>query len=172
MAVGLNPIEGSEIMELLSVPTYDLEDPHRFLRIKEVVEYFQDKPDRRHQILKIIFNRPGDDKLDVVWTWVQLRIEMEKRIHQLDPKEFTEDVQKDIEEEYLTSKNLSIIKKQVNERLGEERKIVSERKASRKENAEIEKTEVEAVGNVSSLSNLKTKLEEIESIKSELEAYG
>ena len=154
MAVEIDPIHGPEIMELLAIPTYALEDPHKFNRIREVVEYFQGNSDRRSQILSIISKRHGDDKLDVLWTWVQLRKEMVRKIHELDADRFTENIQREIEQDYLTKGSIDIIKSQIDERTSS--------KEESSENPFSSET----------IQAIKTKLEEIESIKQELEVYG
>ena len=175
MAVEIDPVEGPEIMNLLSIPTHSLEDPRSFNRIREVVEYFQGKPDRIQSILKIISARPGDDKLDVVWTYIQLRKEMAKKIQELNPQDFTENIQEEIKQEYITKGSIDTVKSQLNERIAQEEKSMRDRVDTRKEQTVRDKKEGEAVEEASALAGLqetKTRLEEIESIKQELEVYG
>ena len=111
----IDAIEGSEIMDLLDIPYYDLEDSKKLYRIKEVVEFFQGNDQKRWQILKLTDGFAGD-KLAKVWTWVQLQKEYTSMIRGLNPEVFTEDIQEELKAEFLTRENIKMLKEQAMKR--------------------------------------------------------
>ena len=174
MATEIDPIEGSQIMELLSIDPSELEDPKRLYRIKEVTEFFQGNKETRWQILKLLSGFSGD-RLDRVWTWVQIQGEYTRIIRSLNPEQFTEDIQKDLKDEFLTKKNLQMLRGQAMAREAELRIQSHKIEAKRTEDERVEEAEKKAVGEANDLSEIqevKRNLEELEVLSNQMSQYA
>ena len=160
MPTEIDPIEGSEIMELLSIDPSELEDPKRLYRIKEVTEFFHGNKETRWQILKLLSGFSGD-RLDRVWIWVQIQGEYTRIIRSLNPEQFTEDIQKDLREEFLTKKNLQMLHEQATTRIEEvEKKSVESEDEKGKTN------------DLSEIQEVKRNLEELEALSNRMSQYA
>ena len=174
MAKEIDPIEGSEIMDLLSIDPSELEDPKRLYRIKEVVEFFQGNTEKRWQILKLLSGFSGD-RLDRVWTWVQIQSEYTRIIRSLNPEQFTEDIQKDLKDEFLTKKNIQMLREQATEREAELRVQENTVKNKRSEGEKIEESEKKAVdesNDLGEIQEVKRNLEELEVLSNQMSQYA
>ena len=167
-----DPIELSEIMELLGTSFIDVDDPKRYQKLKDIMDYFKDITDSRYQILRIIskrpsFQEPQMDLLETVWIWVQLTNERIQKLKGLNKEIFTEDVVKEIESEYLTGDKIKLIKHQIDDRIKEQERIekekVSEKIAEVKINKKGDESTKKAM-EISTLIETKKTLEEVESI--------
>ena len=167
-----DPIESSEIMELLGASFIDVDDPKRYQKLKDIMDYFKDITDSRYQILRIIskrpsFQEPQMDLLETVWIWVQLTNERIQKLKGLNKEIFTEDVVKEIESEYLTGDKIKLIKHQIDDRIKEQERIekekVSEKIAEVKINKKGDESTKKAM-EISTLIETKKTLEEVESI--------
>lgn len=78
----VDPIEGTEIMSYLGVHPSDIHDPHKFSRLKDVINFFQGAEDKRFIISKLLTGKAGLDPIDHIWGYVTLRKE-----HQVKQKE-------------------------------------------------------------------------------------
>lgn len=168
----LDPIEGSEIMELLGANYIDLEDAKRYQKIKNIIDYFSGREDKRATILKILSGKSGDG-VDIMWSWVQLTQERSNKIKGLPKEHFTEDIQEEIKNEYLTRDNLKILKTQLTKRLETEKKkndLRQEQKADERYDKKSQKATEKAL-DVSELQAIQKKVEEIEQINQELDKY-
>jgi len=171
-----DPIEFTEMMELLGANYVDTDDPKRYQQLKDIVGYFSGRDDKRHIIFKILNNfytkggiiRNGIDRVDVIWNWVQLTIEREKLTKELPKEQFTEDIQKEIEREYLTKDNIKILKDQLKERIEDENK--PEEIEGKEDNKKGDKATEKAV-KTSQLQDIQKKVEQIEQINQELDKY-
>ena len=174
MPTEIDPIAGSEIMELLSIDPSELEDPKRLYRIKEVTEFFHGNKETRWQILKLLSGFSGD-RLDRVWTWVQIQGEYTRIIRSLNPEQFTEDIQKDLKDEFLTKKNLQMLHEQATTREAELRVQSHKIEAKRAEDEKVEDAEKKAVGEANDLSEIqevKRNLEELEVLSNQMSQYA
>jgi len=69
--LGVDAVTGIKLMRLLNVSTEDFVDEMRFMRFKDVIDYFKDIPDTNYIINKVTVGKPVD-KLDHVWGYVEL----------------------------------------------------------------------------------------------------
>ena len=169
-----DPIESSEIMELLGASFIDVDDPKRYQKIKDIVDHFSGIEDMRHQILRILAHKPSVDPLETVWTWVQLIRERNQTIQGLKKEMFTEDTVKEIEAQYLTGDKIKLIKDQIDDRIKEKKKLEQEKMAEKREEVKIDKKGDESTKNaldMSALMETKKTLEEVESISSLINQY-
>ncbi len=151
-----DPVESSEIMELLGASFVDIDDPRRHQKLKDIIDHFSGVEDMRHQVLRILAHRPSTDPLETVWTWVQLIQERVQKIQDLNKEMFTEDIAKDIEGEYIIRDKITTLKEHI------EGKIVEKKQKE-------ESFEDGSEG--SRLVETKNTLQEIESISEELSQY-
>lgn len=118
---GGSALYATEMMSLLGLNQYDLEDPIRFERFKDVVSYFKDK-NYSYVIKKITMNKQVDP-LDQTWTFIALdkqidetEVQLKETNEQIDTLlRFASEKGSDAEElkdyKTLTSKRDSIITK-------------------------------------------------------------
>lgn len=116
---GGSALYATEMMSLLGLNQYDLEDPIRFERFKDVVAYFKDK-NYSYVIKKITMNMQVDP-LDQTWTFIALdkqidetEIQLKETNEEIDTLlRFASDKGSDVEElqdyKVLTGKRDSII---------------------------------------------------------------
>jgi hypothetical protein len=69
--IGISPILTTNIMQWLGLATYEVEDPVRFERIKDVINGLKKYKDPQRIINKLTAGK-NVDKLDHVWGWLQL----------------------------------------------------------------------------------------------------
>lgn len=168
----LDPIEGSEIMELVGANYVDLEDAKRNQMIQDIIGYFSGREDKRYTILKILSGKSGDG-VDIMWNWVQLIKERNNIIKGLPKEQFTGDIQKEIENEYLTRDNIKILKTQLKARIKTEEEkgsLKQERKEEEKYEKKAQKAAEEAM-DVSKLKKLHQQVIEVEEINQILDKY-
>ena len=160
-----DPIEGSEIMELIGANYVDLEDAKRSQMIQDIIGYFSGRKEKRYTILKILAGKQGD-RIEIMWNWVQLTQERSNLIKGLPKEQFTEDVQKEIENEYLTRDNLKILKLQLKDRIKEEEEKSDLRKERKEEDKYDKKTQkaTEKALDASKLRGIRQKVIKIEEI--------
>ena len=84
--LGIDAVSGTEIMNALEMPVYDLQDTFKFNRLQEVMGYLKTVPEeaRLGIIRKITVGKPVDNKLDHVWGYVKLRVQAEQQSTALD----------------------------------------------------------------------------------------
>lgn len=170
----IDPIQGTELMDLLGVEYYDLESPAKFRKFDEISKHFRGKQNLKGQILKILQKRPFEDKMDAVWRYVQLEKERERIIERLPQDEFAENIQQELKNKYLTRDNLKLLRNQVDERMEAAKKRGLEKREEmnreKKEQAAMGKTMKDA--DTSNLSQIKKSLEEIEAVQEKITQEG
>jgi len=80
----------TEIMSLLGLNQYDLEDPIRFERFKDVVAYMKEQKNYAYIIKKIVMNK-AVDPLDQTWTYIALDKQMDET--EIELKEVNEQIE-------------------------------------------------------------------------------
>jgi len=104
--------ESSQIIELLGIAPYELDNPRRYTQLQEVAKYFQGKDNLRSKILQIISKAHGD-KLDAVWGYVELHNEKIRALQKLNPEILAEDIEEQLRTGILTKENISRLKKDI-----------------------------------------------------------
>jgi len=104
--LGIDPLVGAEIFEIVGIEAYQLDSPVHFKRVIDIVNYFKDVKNMRWQITKILDGKPTDDRIAVLWNWIQLQKEQEEIAKELKPdgdgyvtKEDLQKIKKEIEKE-------------------------------------------------------------------------
>lgn len=69
--LGIDAITGIQLMKSLNIYPDDFIDGARFMRFKDVIDYFKNIPDRDYILNKITIGK-NVDKLDHVWGYTQL----------------------------------------------------------------------------------------------------
>lgn len=106
----LDPIESAEIMELLSAYPIDMVTPGNMAKLQKVVTHFQGMKDKRYQILKLLNGKPTDNKMEVLYTFVQLQQAKKEKISQLDPQDFEPDIVEELAKGYLSKDKRNVLK--------------------------------------------------------------
>lgn len=75
--LGVDAITGLQLMKSLGLYPDDFYDEARFLRFKDIIDYFKDIPDRDYLFNKITIGK-NVDKLDHVWGYTQLAQQKDK----------------------------------------------------------------------------------------------
>ena len=163
----LSAIETAEIAELLGLAYYDFDDPKRFGKIRQVVEYFRNREGKREVILRIIQKSPIKDNLDAVWNWIELASERTEKIKSLPKEMFEENVIDEINKEYIKKDTISKVKQQIDHRISEfekQKKLKEEQEREENKTAELEEKSTKEAVEASQLLGVKKTLQEIESI--------
>lgn len=69
----VDPIKGTEVLNLIGIHPATVHDPAKEHRLREVVSFFQDAPDKGFLIPKLLKGKPGIDPIDHLWGYVNLR---------------------------------------------------------------------------------------------------
>lgn len=69
--LGVDAITGIQLMQSLGLNSDDFYDGARFMRFKDVIDFFKDIPDRDYILNKITIGK-NVDRLDHTWTYTQL----------------------------------------------------------------------------------------------------
>jgi hypothetical protein len=69
--LGVDAIVGSRLMGMLGLYTSDFIDPARFMRFKEIIDFFKPIPEMEYMVNRITIGK-NVDKLDHVWGYTQL----------------------------------------------------------------------------------------------------
>lgn len=70
---GMDTSLGTEMVNMLGMKYHEIPIPDRYARLKEVVNFFGQAPDRRSIVSRITFGK--QDKLDALFQYVQARKE-------------------------------------------------------------------------------------------------
>lgn len=162
----IDPIAGTEILDILGLSTYDLDNPKKYSMIREVVEFYKGQ-NARGSILRILSKQPYMDKLDAIWTYVQLQKEKQEKLQQLEPTDFEPDIEEQLKAKYLTKDNLKRVKDEIFKKLQEERKRQARQE---REDQEYEENKNKALGKVK-LESINESLSQVEVINKALEFY-
>ncbi len=102
-SAGGSPLFVTELMSLLGLSQYDLEDPIRFERFKDVVAYMKDNKNYSYIIKKITMNKQVDP-LDQTWTYIALDKQMDET--EISLKEVNEQIETLLQ--FSNEKNINI----------------------------------------------------------------
>ena len=70
-SLNVSAIEASDIMATLEMSNHEIDDPVRFQRFKDIIDYVKTVPDKRFFINKAIAGK-SVDKLNHLWGYVEL----------------------------------------------------------------------------------------------------
>lgn len=170
--IGIDPIEGAEIFEVLGIYDQDLQDPRRFSMVREIAHYLKGQPNKRFAVNKIM--KPGVDRIEHFWTYIQLRKEMGNRVDGLKnfATEFTDEIQQEINEGYLSNEAMEKMERELqnlNASVAEQKRIL-ENKIKEIKNTETAIAERERAQEEKAVK-IKMALGKIDKLKEELKAY-
>jgi hypothetical protein len=72
--LGVDAITGIQLMKTLNINSDDFYDESRFMRFKDIIDYFKNVPDRDYLLGMITIGKPVD-RLDHVWGYTKLQIQ-------------------------------------------------------------------------------------------------
>lgn len=81
--LGVDAITGIQLMRSLNISPDDFLDSSRFLRFKDVIDYFKNIPDREYILNKVTIGK-NVDKLDHIWGYTQLSKQKEDLRNHID----------------------------------------------------------------------------------------
>lgn len=82
--LNVDPIEGAEIMRLAGIQPDDLRDHVTVSKIRDIMGFFQGKPDKNFMISKLLTGKIGVNPVDHLWGYATLRTNYEKILKQAD----------------------------------------------------------------------------------------
>lgn len=165
MNLSFDPLIGTEIIDLLGMSDYEVENPKKYQQLRDVVSHFQADDNRRYSILKILNGKHGD-KLDVLWTYVQLQNEKTRKLQTLNTEDFEPDVAAELTKGYITKDKIKTVKDDIAARKKElQRKQAEESRFDK----QVESTVGKALKDLEVTDDTLT---EIELINNDLEYYG
>ena len=167
--LGIDPIEGAEIVDLLGIGQHEFDIPQRFRKLSHIIKFFQGRPDKRWTILNIISGKPGN-RLDLVWEWLSLMEEKQEILAGLEPEFFTEVIQGEIKGGHISLKNINTVVDQLNVREQELIKMGGDIKIKERDLERKEKVQ-EAANKASDKLSTK-KVEELKSAMKQLTKVG
>lgn len=170
MNFGASIEESSQIMELLAIAPYELENPRRFSMLQDVAKYFKGRPDLRSRILKITSKHYGD-KLEGLWSFVELENEKQRAIQKLDPSQFEEDIEEQLRTGILTKENIARIKKDIEIREKDLRKERIDSEIREQHDKETVATMLAEPKSIDILTETKKLLSKVEELNKELSFY-
>jgi len=158
----------SEILQgIFDLEPTDLENSRKASMFRDILGYFQDRPDSKYQVLKILSGKSGHNKMDTVWTWVELRNEQVRLIKSIHPDFVPEDVHGEIQNEYITDEGLLKIKDRL---IGEmTRNRDAEARRVREVTHEVQEERIN--NSVADAVKASATIQRIEQIKGELDNY-
>lgn len=80
--LGIDPIKGAEIMQLLNVSPFDLQEPAKFQRVRDIVDFLKKYEDYSFLINKITLGK-NVDKVDHVWGYIELNKQKQQKLTEL-----------------------------------------------------------------------------------------
>ena len=121
----IDAVKGAEIMNLLGISPYMLNDPQTFGKVKEVMSYMKNLPDTAFFVSRITTGKVVPSRLDHVWSYIQVLnkkedaqnklMDIEKNLRSYSEKELSgqlTDIEKSLAQDTIKSKD------SVNEELG------------------------------------------------------
>ena len=142
---GLDPLKSTEILAPLGLFPHDFDNPQKYNKIREIVEYFKDDPKARSKVLQVLSGKPGE-KLDVLWEYVALQNEKRAKLSTLNPTDFEPDIAEELSRKYLSLQTSKRIRADISRRKAEaarKQELREEAKAERGINKALELTHVE-----------------------------
>ena len=70
---GIDPVQGSQIMQTLGMSMGDLSAPDKFNKLNDIMKYVGNKQGGDYLLSRIVNGKPGIDKLSTAWEYVGLR---------------------------------------------------------------------------------------------------
>lgn len=154
-------------MHLLGIVPHETSDPRKYQQVKEVVSYFSDTPNYRYQILKVLAKSSGN-KLDAVWNYVALQNERISHLQKLDPSDFSQDIEAQLKDKYLTNDKVQLLKSEIKKQ--REEALEAKRQEAAKQRKED--SAKQQVFNLDKLDIYEDALKGVEHISKELLQYG
>lgn len=112
---GINPLLLAELSELLSLEPNDIDNPRRFNQLKDIAEHYSDSPTLRRDVLRVLNGKSGD-RMDLLWTYVELEKAKKVQLAKLDPVDFDPDVAEEIVSGHVTTEKVDRVKADIAER--------------------------------------------------------
>ena len=91
ISMNFDPIEGTEIMEILGLYPADMVTSKNIYKLEKVIKYFQHKEDKRYLLTKLTKQKQGIEKLDHLFNYTQVRQEYDKALREKDVFELAAD---------------------------------------------------------------------------------
>jgi hypothetical protein len=140
-----DPIIGADIMSMLSVSGEKLDSPYTFGRVREITEYFSSKRDYKYEVLKVLSSKIAqDDKLQALWSYVQLQKQKHAKLKDFDPNDFENDVVSELNTGYLTLEK----KKRISDDIKRRKEIIIQKEQTQQEKNQ-EKKQQNLIGELS-----------------------
>lgn len=158
MSLNLPILEGTYLIDVLGLKTYEVDNPKTFSKLRDISNYFKNVPNARYKILKVLSDKHGD-KMDILWTYVALKNEQAEMLRQLNPEHFPEDIAEQITDGYVTKAARQRIQDDIENRLKEEEK---------NQDQKVDKAMVKIQ---ESLPHTKEALDRLNILDKELQAY-
>lgn len=118
-----NPLDGAELMSIIGISADDLNIQGRAGKVQEISRYLETIKNPKYTVLKLVQGKNSADKLEVVWSWVQLQKERERHINQLNPQDFTPDIEEQLRQKYLSRDKMKDIKASAQKQLQEQQEL-------------------------------------------------
>lgn len=166
--LNIAPGVGADIMRILGVSATDLNFPKKLQQVQDITDYFKNTKNYREKILKITSGKSGDDKIDMAWSYVQLQRERENKISKLDPQDFEPDVVEQIKNKYLTKDKISLLKKDIINKVKQEQVKLQELQVKKAKNQFEESYIQQVMGSLKKFETITLTLEEVEKINQRL----
>lgn len=167
-------ISQADLVYLLDVTDIDLNDPRRFRKVHDVLNFFKGDDAAKSRILKVLAKDRREDKLDAIWTWVQLEADRQAKIASLNPDDFTEDIQEELKQGFLSREKIQELQKQLKDMERAEQSASIEREiTSVKESAERGRVDTALRNALEPVkrAEFQQKIEEIATVTQELNNY-
>ncbi len=71
----VDPVVGSEIMMIAGIHADDLQSLSNVAKLRDIMAFFKDMPDRNYYISKLVTGKPGINAIDHLWGYSRLRVE-------------------------------------------------------------------------------------------------
>ena len=168
--LNIAPGVGADIMQILGVSATDLNFPKKLQQVQDITNYFKTFKNYREKILDVVLTschhlgRPSEDKIDMVWSYVQLQLERQNKISSLDPNDFEPNVEQEIKNRYLTKENISRVKEDISKRIKQEKGIIEDMQEKKQKTQLEEKRVTQAVANLKKYNTITLTLEDVEKI--------
>ncbi len=158
---GLDPVKSTEILSPLGLFPHDFDNPQKYNKIREIVEYFKDDPKARSKVLQVLSGKPGE-KLDVLWEYVALQNEKKSKLATLNPSDFEPDIAQELSQKYLSLQASKRIRQDV-----ARRKAEAARKQEHREEAKAQRSVDKAL----ELTHVEKTLDEIDNLNELIAVY-
>lgn len=117
--LGFDPIWGTEVMELLGVPAYSINDHKTLEKVKDIVGFFEHYSDRRAVMLDLIKDE-RENKLDKVWTYTEIQKEKFNKLRQIPTEYLTQEMKEKIDRGEISNTEIKYLKETVLSKMREE----------------------------------------------------